>query len=169
MGAAVRELRQRGICDTCHDLVTGAPYGARFVLHEDDRFRVTLEEYPRARGHTIVIYKPHRADLTELGEEEAGLVFRLCVRVAQAIKRGLGAEKVYLNTMCDGSLNYFHLQLIPSYAGDPIGSKRFVAARGPLVDGAETTRLIRAALAEDASGSTDAKVGHNQRRDELLG
>lgn len=70
----------------------------------------------------------------------------MCVRMANAIKRGLGAEKVYLNTMCDGPLTHLHLQLFPRYAGDPIGSTRFVADRGPLLDGDEIARRIRAAL-----------------------
>ena len=30
------------------------------------------------------------------------MIFGLCVRLTNAIKLGLGAEKVYLNTMCDG-------------------------------------------------------------------
>lgn len=156
---AVEALRRQGICATCHDLATGEPYGNRFVLYEDDLFRVTLEPYPRAHGHTIVVYKPHRADFTELAEEEAGRVFQMCVRVANAIKRGLGAEKVYLNTMCDGPLNHLHLQLFPRYAGDPTGSWRFVAERRPLTDGEEIARHLRSALASSASGSTPAHVG----------
>jgi diadenosine tetraphosphate (Ap4A) HIT family hydrolase len=151
---AVADLRRQGICATCHDLATGEPYGNHFILYEDDLFKVTLEPYPRARGHTIVVYKPHRADLTELSEEEAGRVFQMCLRVANAIKRGLGAEKVYLNTMCDGPLNHLHLQLFPRYAGDPIGSRRFVAERRPLTDGEAIARNLRSALAPSAAGPT---------------
>lgn len=147
LGRRVQELREQGICDTCHSLTTGEPYSNAFILYEDDRFLVTLESYPRARGHTIVVYKPHRADLSELNDDEAGTVFRLCVRVANALKQGLGAEKVYLNTMCDGPINHLHLQLFPRYPGERIGSSRFVAERGPLVDGEEIVRLVRMALA----------------------
>ena len=147
LGRRVQEPREQGICDTCHSLATGEPYGNAFILSEDDRFLVTLEAYPRARGHTIVVYKPHRADLSEPDEEEAGAVFRRCVRVASALKRGLGAEEVYLNTMCDGPINHLHLQLFPRYPGERIGSSRFVAERGPLVDGEEIARVVRMALA----------------------
>jgi diadenosine tetraphosphate (Ap4A) HIT family hydrolase len=146
VGLRVQELRRQGICDTCHSLATGEPHDNRYVIHEDDLFKVNLEAYPRSRGHTIVVYKPHRADFSELAEDETGRVFQMCVRIANAVKHGLGAEKVYLNTMCDGPLNHLHLQLFPRYAGDPIGSTRFVAPRGPLIDGDETIRLIRAAL-----------------------
>ncbi len=154
LGLAVQELRRRGICATCHDLATGEPFGDGTLVYEDDLFKVRLDAYPRARGHTIVVYKPHRVDLSELAPDEAGRVFRMCVGVAKAIKRGLGAEKVYLNTMCDGPLSHLHLQLFPRYAGDPTGSRRFVAERGLLVDGEETARLIRSALEPSADGAT---------------
>lgn len=142
----MRELREQGVCYTCHDLRTGELFGDQQVVCEDDLFRVVLEPYPRMRGHTIVVYKPHREDLSELSEEEAARVFQVCVLVVRAIKRALGAEKVYLNTMCDGGINHLHLQLLPRYHGDPIGSGRFVAERGPLTDGPRTARLIRAEL-----------------------
>jgi diadenosine tetraphosphate (Ap4A) HIT family hydrolase len=144
----VEILRQQGICDACYDLETGgALYGAAHVLYEDGLFKVKLERYPRARGHTIVLYKPHRADLSELSEEEASLVFQMCVRVVRAIKDALSAQKVYLVTMCDGTLTHLHLQLLPRYPGEKIGSTRFVAERRPLTDGEELAERVRAAFA----------------------
>jgi diadenosine tetraphosphate (Ap4A) HIT family hydrolase len=153
LNCKVDELRRQGICDTCYDLETGEPYGNRHVVYEDDLFRVKLEQYPRARGHTIVLYKPHRDDISGLSDEEACRVFQVCVRVVQAIKEALGAEKVYLNTMCDGAINHLHLQLLPRYAGDPIGSTRFVAERHPISDGDETARLLRSALQPIMNGA----------------
>ncbi len=145
----IAALRERGICYSCHDLATGELFGAQPVIYQDDEFRVVLDLYPRMKGHTIVVYKPHREDISELAEDEAARLFTLCLRVIRAIKRGLGAEKVYLNTMCDGGINHLHVQLFPRYPGDPIGSKRFVAERGPLIDGAATAACIRAALCAD--------------------
>ena len=43
-------------------------------MFEDSDFRVALDLYPRMRGHTVVLFKPHREDLSELTEEEAGRV-----------------------------------------------------------------------------------------------
>lgn len=142
----IEELRQRGICYVCHDLKTGELFRDQHVVFEDSEFRVALDLHPRMHGHTIVLYKPHREDLSELSQEEAGRVFAFCVLVTQAIKEGLGAEKVYLNTMCDGGINHFHLQLFPRYPGDTIGSERFVAPRGPVVNGPNTALRIREAL-----------------------
>jgi histidine triad (HIT) family protein len=143
----VDALRQAGVCPTCDDLQTdGQLYGNEHILYEDGLFKVALERYARARGHTIVVYKPHRADLSELSDAEAGHVFAVCVRVVQDLKQALGAEKVYLNTMCDGGINHLHLQLFPRYSGERIGSTRFVAERRPIVDGGDTVRRIRSVL-----------------------
>lgn len=142
----IKELRWQGICYTCHDLRTGELFANQQIIYEDELFKVVLELYPRARGHTIVLYKPHREDISELSDDEAGRVFQVCVRVIKAIKAALGPEKVYLNTMCDGPINHLHIQLLPRYAGDLIGSTRFVAERRPLTDGDEIARRIRSGL-----------------------
>ena len=107
---------------------------------------MVLTLFPRMKGHTIVIFKPHREDISEINGEETSEIFGLCVRMTNAIKRGLGAEKVYMNTICDGEINHLHIQLFPRYPGERIGSSRFVAPRGPLTDGDATARRIRAAL-----------------------
>jgi diadenosine tetraphosphate (Ap4A) HIT family hydrolase len=142
----INELRRQGICYACNDLETGELFRDQHVVYEDSELRVALELFPRMPGHTIVLFKPHREDLSELAKEEAARVFAFCVLLMRAMKEGLGAEKVYLNTMCDGGINHFHLQLFPRYSRDPIGSERFVAPRGTVIDGAETARRIRDVL-----------------------
>ncbi|MGI8482636.1 MAG: hypothetical protein ACR2OU_00035, partial [Thermomicrobiales bacterium] len=77
---------------------------------------------------------------------ETATLFTRCTEVANATKQGLGAEKVYLITMCDGFPNHLHVQLLPRYAGEPIGSKRFVGPRRPLDDGESIADRIRAAM-----------------------
>ena len=147
----IEDLRSQGICYTCHDFATSELFGSQPIIYEDDLFRVVLDLYPRARGHTIVVYKPHREDISYLSEVEAGQLFALCIRVVKAIKSALDAEKVYLNTMCDGGINHVHIQLFPRYPGDPIGSTRFVAKRAPLSDGEATAQAIRLALLTSSS------------------
>lgn len=142
----IEELRQQGMCYTCHDQKTGELFSRQHVVYEDDLYRVALDLYPRMPGHTIVVYKPHREDLSELEPEEAGKLFAFCVLVVQAIKEALGAEKVYLNTMCDGGINHLHLQLFPRYPRNGIGSTRFVLPREPVTNGEETASRIRQEL-----------------------
>jgi histidine triad (HIT) family protein len=147
IGQRAARLRDKGLCPTCHDLETGEVYGnGTRLVYEDDLFKVMLERYPRMFGHTIVIYKPHREDISELNDEETAAVMRICLRLISALKRGLGAEKVYLNTMCDGPRNHLHLQLFPRYKGDEIGSRRFVLPRQPIENGPSSAARLRNAL-----------------------
>ncbi len=143
----INALRAQGQCPTCYDLETGALFrNEEGLLYEDEQFKVVLERYPRMRGHTIIIYKPHREDIFELRDDESSDVMRMCLRVIHALKTGLGAEKVYLNTMYDGPRNHLHLQLFPRYAGEETGSKRFVLPRRRIEDAAQTAALIHASL-----------------------
>jgi diadenosine tetraphosphate (Ap4A) HIT family hydrolase len=71
---------------------------------------------------------------------------RRCGAAARALRRALGAEKVYLNAMCDGEINHLHFQLFPRYPGDPIGSRRFVLPRQPAEDAPATAAAVRAAF-----------------------
>lgn len=140
-------LRERGICYQCYDLETdGGVFGVQPTIYDDERVRIVLESRPRMKGHTIVVYKPHHDDLSSLADAEAGYMFAVCVRGVRALKRALGAEKVYVNTMCDGGINHLHLQLLPRYAGESIGSRRFVASRGVREDGDTLAAQIHAAL-----------------------
>jgi diadenosine tetraphosphate (Ap4A) HIT family hydrolase len=144
VAARAAELAERGQCPTCYDLETGDLFSSDDRrLFEDERFLVILERYPRMRGHTIVVYKPHREDVSELSDDESGSVMTMCIRTIKALKRALGAEKVYLNSMCDGRPNHLHLQLFPRFAGEAIGSRRFVLARSPIEDVNHTAQLVR--------------------------
>jgi diadenosine tetraphosphate (Ap4A) HIT family hydrolase len=146
LGQHIRALRAKGICPTCRDLEQGDVFVGQSVICDDDQVRVVLDQYPRSRGQTIVVWKPHHEDFTTLAPDETAVLFQRCTEVANAIKRSLGAEKVYLVTMCDGFPNHLHIQLLPRFAGEPTGSRRFVGARIPLKDGPELARRIREAL-----------------------
>ncbi len=146
IAARIENLRARNICYSCHDLATGEVFPGQPIILDDDRFRVVLDPNPRVHGHTIVVYKPHRTDFTELTPEETTSLFTLCTRVANGIKAALGAEKACLVTMCDGGHNHLHVQVLPCYAGDPVGSKRLVASRAPLQRGEEQPAAIHSAL-----------------------
>ena len=145
-GRSVDALHGQGICYICHDLATGEIFGQQPCIYEDSQFKAVLAVDPRMYGHTIVIFKPHRPDISALNDEQTASLFQLCVKLVNAIRKALGAEKVYLNTMCDGEISHLHLQLFPRFPGDSIGSKRFVAPRGPLLDGESTANRIRQAL-----------------------
>ena len=141
-------LRTKGVCPTCHDLEAGDLFGSNGrLLFEDERFLVVLERFPRMWGHSVIVYKPHRDDISELGDDEAGSVMLMVLRIVRALKEGLSAEKVYVNTMCDGTPNHLHFQLFPRFAGDEIGSRRFVLPRAPIEGAEQAAAAVRRALA----------------------
>ena len=117
VGSALGSASVRRVIVVCHNT---PPAGIAERLG-------SLASDPRVTGHTIVVWKPHAHDFTELDDAATGRLFTVCRDVARAIRRALpGVERVYQVTMCDGPVNHLHIQLIPRYAGTPIGSRRLV-------------------------------------------
>jgi histidine triad (HIT) family protein len=85
MNQTIATLRQRGVCFSCRDFATGEVFEKQPLIYEDACFRVALDLYPRMPGHTIVVNKPHREDISELSQEEAGQLFQLCIQVVKAL------------------------------------------------------------------------------------
>lgn len=144
----VRSLVAQGACYQCEDLRTGGEVlGDQPIVLDNARTKVVLALDPRVPGHTIVVWKRHVQDVLELDADEVAELFQLCQRVGAALRGALlGVERVYLVTMCDGDVNHLHVQLIPRYAGTPIGSARLVDSRGPILDGELVAAAIRSAL-----------------------
>ncbi len=140
-------LSAQGICYQCEELSTGEILGEQAIITEDDLIRVVLASDPRTPGHTIIVWKPHAHDFSELDDDSTARLFITCRDVARALKNTLaGVERVYQVTMCDGPINHLHIQLIPRYAHTPIGSQRLVDPRGPLLDGDAIAERVRSAL-----------------------
>ena len=108
-----------------------------------------LEQYPRNPGHTIILVKPHYEDISELPVKEGTEVFQAVLSVTRALKEAVGAEKVYVCTMCDGGRNHFHFQLIPRMPGDSIqGSRLFVKERNFLSNYVEDVQRLSLHMVE---------------------
>jgi diadenosine tetraphosphate (Ap4A) HIT family hydrolase len=147
VGARVAELTEEGICYQCEELSTGLVLGPQFLVLDEADVRVALASDPRSPGHSIVVWKQHIQDFTDLDDAGVTRLFTVCRDVARALRSALsGVERVYQVSMCDGPLNHLHVQLIPRYVGTPIGSRRLVDPRGPLLDGHELSTRIRTAL-----------------------
>lgn len=147
IGNRVAALAEAGICYQCRDQETsGEILGDQDTILDETDVRAVLSLDPRAPGHTVIVWKAHVQDFTELTEDETGRLFTVARDVARAIRVAIkGVARVYLVTMCDGPVNHLHLQLIPRYDGSPIGSKRLVDPRGPLLEGARIAAEIRRA------------------------
>jgi diadenosine tetraphosphate (Ap4A) HIT family hydrolase len=143
----VEALSRAGICYQCHDLQTGGEvFGQQCVIADHPDVRAVLALDPRAVGHTIVVWKRHVQDFTELNDAETARLFTFSRDIARAIQSAIeGVERVYQVTMCDGRINHLHVQLLPRFAGTDIGSARLVAPRQPLVDGDRVAEAIHSA------------------------
>ncbi|MGD2174138.1 MAG: HIT family protein [Candidatus Brocadiaceae bacterium] len=147
----VLALAQEGICPTCRNLATGEVYPTHEprTFYEDDRLWCFLEAHPRNPGHTIVLLKRHYEDISELSAEAGAAVTKTILAAVGALKRVLGAEKVYLCTMCDGRRNHLHFQLIPRLPGDEVqGSRLFVKERALLGECRDVVERLRAEMSE---------------------
>lgn len=121
-----------GICPTCFDkehnhILFGD--NTDKIIFEDDNFECFLIGNPRAEGHVAISTKRHFKDMMEIDDEICKDIFLLAKKVMNIIKEVYESESVYLCTMCDGSMNHFHVQLIPRYSFEKRGSKNFVKPR----------------------------------------
>jgi|SRR5690625_1317958 len=144
----VSELQSVGECYQCADQASGGRvFGSQHIVYSDDRLFAALSNDPRAPGHTVVVWRAHVHDFSKLDELSTSHLFNVCRRVAKALEDGLGGvERVYLVSMCDGAINHLHVQLIPRYKGQDIGSTRLVADRGPLTEPIEIASAVEKAL-----------------------
>ena len=141
-------LRDAGVCPTCREIETGAATADEDgrLIFEDERSFAVLERFPRGLGHTIVIAKPHIADITDLPEPLGCQLMTLTVRLARALAEVTGCEKVYQVTMCSGPLSHLHFQLIPRLPGEQIGGGVFSTERMVLESPRPLASAIKAAL-----------------------
>ena len=98
------------------------------IGYENKRTLAFLDINPMTRGHTLVIPKRHYRDLFAIPEEELQAVVLTAQRVAQALRRGLGAEGINLlqsNGALAGQVIYhFHLHIVPRYPDDGLRFSR---------------------------------------------
>ncbi|MDD4036721.1 MAG: HIT family protein [Bacilli bacterium] len=104
------------------------------MLYEDDVLYCFFEENPRSIGHTIILLKERFNDMSFISDDVCAKVYVFAKRMMDILKETLEAERIYLCTMCDGEVNHFHLQLLPRYPGEVIGSTNFVRERKPYVE-----------------------------------
>lgn len=129
---SVKELMELGICPTCLNRRTsGAIYGddSHLKIYEDNDIQVVFVSNPRARGHLAIISIPHYQNMIEAPDTLNEKIIRYSKFLMNELIKIYGCETVYLCTMCDGKINHYHVQLIPRYKDEDIGSKNFVKIR----------------------------------------
>lgn len=83
------------------------------VFYEDEKLYASLANYPKVKGHTVVVWKDKVSDLHLLSEHNYKHLMERVDEVRNALMETLGVKKVYL-TYLDES-EHVHWHLIPRY------------------------------------------------------
>ena len=145
----IKELQNNDICFGCYNFESGDIFpDDGLIFYEDDLVRCQFEKYPRATGQTIIVAREHYEDISEMPLELGTYILKISNAIITLHKEILGAEKVYMCTICDGKRNHLHFQLFPRLKGEPIGYNNFVRDEGVLMDYHQTVDTYRSRLPE---------------------
>lgn len=145
----IKELQEKGICFGCYNFVSGDIFpDDGLIFYEDEKVRCQFEKYPRSTGQTIIVSREHYEDISEMPLELGTHILKISNAIIKLHKEILGAEKVYMCTICDGKRNHLHFQLFPRLKGEPIGYGNFVREEGILMDYHETAELYKQRMKE---------------------
>jgi len=153
VGQRCTALITQGECPTCRQFAHGDVFPDQATFYEDADVTCLLEAFPRGSGHTVILARTHYADIAAMPVTLGCHIMRVAHAVTNALKHLMGAEKVYMVTMCSGKLSHLHFQLIPRLPGEMIGGRVFASPRGVLVHDAAFIATLNAEvtrrLAED--------------------
>ena len=143
----IRKLQEEDICFGCYNFEEADIFpDDGLIIYEDDLIRCQFERYPRANGQTIIVAKDHYEDISEMPLDLGTYILKMTNMLIQLHKEILGAEKVYLCTICDGKRNHLHFQLFPRFKGEVGGYGHFVKEEGILMDYHEVADEFRRRL-----------------------
>jgi len=83
------------------------------IIYEDDKLYIALANHPIAKGHTVVVWKEHVADLHLLSAHEYQYLMDKVDVARNALLEVLGLEKVYL--IYADEVNQVHWHLVPRF------------------------------------------------------
>ncbi len=88
------------------------PFGEA-IFYDDERVYACLANFPKARGHSVVVWKKDVDDLHLLSREDYEHLMNVVDDIRDAMLEVLGVEKVYLVYMDE--TEHVHWHLIPRY------------------------------------------------------
>lgn len=83
------------------------------IFYENELVYACLASYPLAKGHSIVVWKEPKEDLSDLNKSEYTQLMNVVDQVRNALIQTLGVEKVYL--MYLDEIRHVHWHLIPAH------------------------------------------------------
>lgn len=115
-------------CEFCGIAADEAPAS---VVHEDETSVAFLNVEPDNPGHALVVPREHAPGLADLPEETGGHLFRVGMRLADALRdSGFDPDGINLS-LADGDaagqeVGHVHLHVVPRHEGDDV---RYTANR----------------------------------------
>jgi histidine triad (HIT) family protein len=94
------------------------------VVYEDDRLVAFMDLHPVNPGHVLLVPRDHAVSMSDVDEDVGAHVFRVALRMQQAVRRS-GVRSEGINVfVADGEsagqdVFHFHLHVIPRFEGDP--------------------------------------------------
>jgi len=94
------------------------------VVYEDERLLGFMDLNPVNPGHVLLVPKEHATAMADVDEDTGVHVFRIAMRMQQAIRRSdVRCEGINI-FVADGEAAFqdvfhFHLHVIPRFEGDP--------------------------------------------------
>ncbi len=155
--AYIRDIQTRP-CFIC-EMVARNPAYAHEIIYEDEGTIVFLNKYPPLYGYVLVAPREHREQVTgDFTPEEFLALQRVIYRVAEAVRRVVNPERVYILSLGSQQGNkHVHWHIAPLPFGVPFEQQQLEALalkEGFLQLSAEETSVLAAqlrnALAETA-------------------
>jgi len=116
-------------------------------IHETAYTLAFLDINPVSRGHTMVVLKEHKQNLTQLNQEELMKLFSAVKQATKRIQAGLDPDgfNIGLNQgqVAGQAIAHLHVHIIPRYLGDGGGSMHSIIRNPPREDIKETAGKIR--------------------------
>lgn len=118
---------------------------------EDDATIAFMDLQSVNPGHTLVVVKPHRANIYELDDDLAGAAFRTAAKIARTVKKAYGCEGVTLLQANEPAgaqtVFHFHIHVVPRWKGDGLAIEDIWPAKNPSREALEEMAAkLRAAL-----------------------
>jgi histidine triad (HIT) family protein len=116
------------------------------IVYEDDAVVATLDIFPRAIGHTLVLPKKHVQNILELSADDVGPVFMGVKNVVALLKKTLQPDGFTIGInhgrVSGQAVEHLHIHIIPRFEDDGGGSLHSVVNNPPAQSLEEVARLI---------------------------
>ncbi|MFA6495206.1 MAG: HIT family protein [Candidatus Paceibacterota bacterium] len=116
------------------------------IVYEDDAVVATLDIFPRAVGHTLVLPKKHAQNILELADSDIGPVFTGVKNVTALLEKALAPHGFTIGinhgSVSGQVVEHLHIHIIPRFEGDGGGSIHGVVNDPPAQSLEEVARMI---------------------------